>query len=194
MSVIAHDEKENCIRLKFYKGGSRVGALFSHQRLCSECLEWLHENDISRFEAVLGTALRKHASKIYPVVAFAASKGYEGLASKITFDIDLLNSITKSCKPYYLPDDSSHIPDIPGIYILVINNGDQPRVIYVGESSLSIKRRWISHHKRDDFLVLIRAGVEISMYCLIMPMAEESAIKQVEQKLIQQLRPTLNNM
>ena len=78
-----------------------------------------------------------------------------------------------------------------GVYIIVINNKNSKKVAYVG-STLTLRHRLINHHVKD-LQILMSAGVELSVYCLLFPTeGTEEAMRATETHLITALEPTLN--
>lgn len=181
-----------CWRLGYYYQGCMRGESVIHQRTCKKCFEWLFENDKTRFDFLLRGALNT-TLKNARIIPFAANKGYDLDLEEILEECDLLKQIFLSCKPYKMPQETMSLPDYPGVYLVAVNNQNSTKVAYIG-SSLSIRRRLANHHLDYEFEILIQAGVEMSVYCLLFPVdGTEEAMRETERHLIRELKPKLND-
>ncbi|HYX13479.1 MAG TPA: hypothetical protein VE944_03755 [Nostoc sp.] len=182
----------DCHYFERYAEGNKDGGVIIHQKSCLKCIPWLYDNDKSRFEDLLTRAMNAKNPNIYNIVRFAAAKGYGAEYPSMTEPENLLLSdIIASTSPYKLHSDIGKMPDMPGVYIIVINNKSSKKVAYVG-STLTLRHRLINHHVKD-LQILMSAGVELSAYCLLFPTeGTEEAMRVTETHLITALEPTLN--
>ncbi|MBN3875275.1 hypothetical protein [Nostoc sp. JL23] len=176
---------------RFLEGKKDRGVII-HQKSCLKCISWLYDNDKSRFQDLLSRAMNAENPNIYNIVRFAAAKGYGAEYPSTTEpENSLLSDIIASTSPYKLPYDIGKMPDIPGVYVIVINNKNSKKVAYVG-STLTLRYRIINHHVKD-LQILMSAGVELYVYCLLFPTeGTEETMRATETHLITALEPTLN--
>ncbi len=199
MNAITSSEdnhKYPCFYLERYFQGWNKGEITIHQAHCLVCAEWLYNNHRERFEHVFNKAkVNKRRGKLR-ILDFAEKKGYQTKNSKRDSNTinSFLDDIVRSCRAYKLREELSDLPDIPGVYILTINAQQEIKVIYIGKSEKSLRHRWLQHHRWSEIQVLLNAGVEVNMYCLLFPAeGSESVIDRTEKDLIAKLDPAFNN-
>ncbi|MFN6540699.1 MAG: hypothetical protein RM021_030765 [Nostoc sp. EkiNYC01] len=192
MSETNLQNPSDCYYFERFVKGEKNGRIITHQKRCLKCIPWLYDNDKSRFEDLLSSAMNAKNPNIYNIVRFATTKGCRAeRPSIIELENSLLSDIIASTSPYKLPYDIGKMPDIPGVYIIVINNKNSKKVAYVG-STLTLRYRIINHHV-EQLQILMSAGVELSAYCLLFPTeGTEEAMRVTEAHLITALEPTLN--
>lgn len=78
-------------------------------------------------------------------------------------------------KPFHI-SDRSDLPEWPGLYVLVAGRSILEKPLYIGKAG-NIRRRWASHHKRDQ---ASRHGVFIRCrrhYAWELPIVEAIAVR-----------------
>ena len=106
---------------------------------------------------------------------------------------DIASEIIRSCKAYELSNALLELPTTSGVYIIAIHCEKAISFAYVG-SAKSIRNRFKTHHLQEQFSTLVKAGVEVYVYCLLFPLEQsESAMRQTEDFLIKELQPKLNS-
>ena len=197
------------------------GAESNHQINCSQCAEWLFYNDKVRFDKLLAKAVVSKKFIVRAIVKIAIAKGLDlsrlqDIPQKIniqyipdranvkyifqTEDVqsiaqktDIASEIVRSCKAYELSSVLIELPVTAGVYIVAIHSEKCINFAYIG-SSKSIRDRFKTHHLKEQFHTLVKAGVEVYVYCLLFPLQEsEPAMRQTEDFLIKELKPKLNS-
>ena len=168
------------------------GSTTLHQQGCPECVKWLFENNIKKFDHVLNKALSRESCKNKHIIKFALQQKYiSDICDTEKAEHPEFLYIKSSCKAIKFPLEIEKIPLGSGVYFVVINNKSSEKVVYVG-SSLSIRSRLCSHHV-SEIQSLIDWGVELLIYCLIFPLeGTEQVMRETETYFIRELKPALN--
>lgn len=130
--------------------------------------------------------------------------------------IDLLNTgtpapcATISARKANLSD----LPNLPGIYVVAFTNEDclksLDEIYYIGVSTVSIKKRWETHHRLKFFQAIAsviervtsKVGIvsryidaePLSIFPWVNPLAEPEELLALEERLIQTIKPPFNDL
>jgi predicted GIY-YIG superfamily endonuclease len=197
--VVEHENTQqfanltDCKILNKFIGGDNGFYIVIHQHRCMKCIEWMYENDQDRFKEILSRALDCKNPRIHNIVNFAISIGYdfESLEIAIKQECELLQDIIQCSIPFRYPQDIKLLPSSSGVYLIIVNNQNSKKIVYIG-SSLDIRRR-LSAHNLKELQTLVVTGVELLIYCLLFPLkSPEKTMKEMEMYLINELKPALN--
>lgn len=92
---------------------------------------------------------------------------------------------------------TDQLPDRAGLYAIV----EKGKILYIGRSEKSIRKRWKSHHKEKFLKFLVDHGYEARLFFWSLPNLESGVadynykkiIRILEQNLINYINPELNN-
>ena len=95
--------------------------------------------------------------------------------------------------------DFIHLPDLPGLYALVVRDLPRKRVrwLYVGES-LNIQQRWMGKHEIEGVMkVLLEVQLPVYIFYWTLPYSNGSeqlkkSLRELESNVIKALKPCLN--
>lgn len=95
--------------------------------------------------------------------------------------------------------DFIHLPDLPGLYALVVRDLPRKRVrwLYVGES-LNIRQRWTAKHDIEGVVkVLFEVQLPVYIFYWALPYSNNSeqlkkSLRELEGNVIKALEPCLN--
>jgi hypothetical protein len=103
------------------------------------------------------------------------------------------------------------LPDLPGIYLVLIGESDKfnpEDILYIGVSTISVRKRWAGHHKKpilkaikrvcDRFgtqlLPELKGGSEIYVRWWVDPFIHPEHLRLIEDYFIKRFNPPLNRI